>query len=577
MASTTVSLNLKLTDNWVIEDSVNEEIAPAYQQKVRPPKVGWISNILSTPEGLKSSTNHLDTTTFGLKNGAFTRTDSRLTKLVDTLGFVTYATTARFISNPQHFELSIFWKEGQLFNTIATDLSSTETSMHTHMTLFQNRTLVAFDDNTTLNGTLAGDDVTRGLFEVTVAVAGITLTRFALTGITMNTQNFRGITSFGNYVLLWNETTLFWSDPILFTEFTVGGSSLAGSQKVSEARGNLITIVPYPTGLIIYCAENIVSVQYSGDPTNPWIFTEIFNGASIGFAGTTPMVTRQEDSAIQYAYTSKGLLRVTANEATPLSTKLDNFLGNNYIELRAAVASNEIVHKYLSEDLNYPSKVRWIELVDNFLCICLGAEIADGVTLSQEFIDSHMIIINLTSGAMSSVQFQVAAVVSAMELPVIQTTAAAYIKSRRTNNLLLCAYRRNRQSSETFLVDLSNKSDNVEHSPHQEDIPGVDTIPNFIVGDISIKPNRLTEVLRVKLTGETMRRDAEGISIEDTRVKIFAYSSINGSTNPVEFIYYPSVDSYLGFIVGSDVEIEVRGTNFYLTDFEVEIQDGGRA
>jgi hypothetical protein len=96
------------------------------------------------------------------------------------------------------------------------------------------------------------------------------------------------------------------------------------------------------------------------------------------------------------------------------------------------------------------------------------------------------------------------------------------------------------------------------------------------IGNISLNPERDTELIAVKLFGTPLHVDRFNVEDETTRLRVFAYSSVRGLDTAVEFPYFPKVGKYLGFIVGDDIQVELRGSNFYLTDIELEVQDGGK-
>ena len=101
------------------------------------------------------------------------------------------------------------------------------------------------------------------------------------------------------------------------------------------------------------------------------------------------------------------------------------------------------------------------------------------------------------------------------------------------------------------------------------------------VWGIAFSPDALTEVISVKLVGSTMLVSdnpvpAEALAEEEaSRAEVYVYSEFRPATDPVKFIYNPATKLYVGFAVGREIEVEVRGHNFYLTDIEIEVQDGG--
>jgi hypothetical protein len=609
MPSTLITLDLRVSDNWVVDDTVNQEINPDFAQKPKPPRVGWTINTLNTPEGIKSFSpfpqNEIlnDTNTLVGDYG-----DYKIFTVISTNGEITYGIGKHETGANQIYTFDYITKDGGIgtpatyqpvmrLNNVGLLFATISFS-----TLFQNFTLHIFDEKSTFDpGVLIAGDVAavRGVFSMDLGLgANGTVIKHELTGIAISTLAYRGIASFGNYLIIWDNSTVFWSDPFDFTNFTIGGGSLAGNQKISEAKGEIISIVPFPSGLMIYCSQNIVTAVYSGDATNPWIFTELPNGTGVRLQNNVVLTSADEKSAAHYAFTSKGIVSVQQNGAQLLSDKLSAFVSSTNIEVKDIGSS-------LIETLNLTStlkpfaasptikthKVNFVTLLDDYLF--LGTGHPDKNSFVQFHPDGDLqwhpqeefklFILELSTGRLSTIQGRALAVGRDIRI----FTSAGFELNRiaqqgfNLSNKYVIAFAPVFDESGTkvqdeYLTSIDMGGQANLPADYQAQQPYLFRDAEVFVGDISIKPNRMTELLGVKLYGQTLLKDEFNVELESTRARVFAYSGVNGTTNPVEFTYYPSVDRYLGFIVGDDIQVEVRGPNFYLTDIEFEIQDGGR-
>ena len=400
MSSNIISVDLSNTDNWIVDDSTNEELSPNYQQKRREPKIGWTINTMPTPEGIKSTSLFFRDSFFTHRSSLPTNLLYTLDNFLDTIGNLTYSSVEFFppidplLGNG--FALKLQYNNN-LLTIVSRSSGAGELTLSKGITVFQNRSLVLFDNAMTFSNVIeAGDITTRGVFEVTITASDITVTKYALTGITIDFKTQYGFTSSGNYLIFWTLDTIFWSDPNDFTEFTIGGASLAGSQKITEAKGTIITIVAYPNGFVIYCTDNIINATYSGDATNPWIFTELSNSSSLIVADGLPLVTSDESSDIQFAYTSEGLVQVTSESTQTLSNKINQFLGTSYVETKE-VGESTIVHKALTTLSTRESKVKKLQLLGDRLFIITGTP--EDVVGTYD--DGRLYVLDLLSGKLT--------------------------------------------------------------------------------------------------------------------------------------------------------------------------------
>ena len=142
-----------------------------------------------------------------------------------------------------------------------------------------------------------------------------------------------GITSFGNYLITWDEDSIYWSNPLDFTEWTISEGG-AGFTSISEARGAILTVVPASDGIMVYCKGNIVYGAFSGDSNSPWIFSEVEGSGGLIAVGGNKLVTRDPETSTQIALTTKGMLQIVQDKAQALPAEINYFLSGNSVDFK---------------------------------------------------------------------------------------------------------------------------------------------------------------------------------------------------------------------------------------------------
>lgn len=139
-------------------------------------------------------------------------------------------------------------------------------------------------------------DFVAGTFDAQV-VSGISFT------------NILGVCSASQYLLLWTQDTLAWSDPANPLDF---GTSLAGSTQILANRGLLVQCLPITAGAIAYTTHNAISVNYTGNSNLPFAFVEIPNSAGIA---DSEHVAYEGTGNAHIAWTASGFMQVGSRNA----------------------------------------------------------------------------------------------------------------------------------------------------------------------------------------------------------------------------------------------------------------------
>lgn len=569
-----IKLDLRKVDDWNADDNEGSSASAYYQQKENPPRVGWTINTIPTLEGVRSS-NLFDRSEAG-KFPPVSNNQSNLFNidtLIDVHGNLTYLYVDGTLEPSTTYTAYALNPQGGSWAVLNSPIA-TANFQHQRHTLFQNRTLMMLGSASDNTGFLsrAGDTTsTNAFYDIDLTTATATL--YNVTGTSLAQTEKNGITSWGNYVILWNASTLFWSDPNVFSEFTVGGSSLAGSQKISEARGNIITIVPNALGFTVYCQDNVIQASYSGDSSNPWIFTEVTGGGGLLLLDGMPLVTRSENTSVQVAYTTKGLQVISTEEARPMPPAISDFVLQSYIDTKE-VGTSKVIRENLSPVVDKKPKLKNLYLSANKLFLTVGAAEEYIVTGFDQEKYGRLYVFDMQTGTIGMVSGDIISV--APEIEIVEFSANPDLHNRNriyAESYVLCRrikFNENTQFLRSQVLDLGGHSD----QPVTDDA-WVQRDAEIFLGNINLKPDKTSELIEVKLFGDTSLVPQSEGGDDATRAKVFVYSEYFPENAPKEFKYNARTDSYVGFAIGAELQVEIRGKYFYLTDIHLSVQAGG--
>jgi hypothetical protein len=230
--------------------------------------------------------------------------------------------------------------------------------------------------NVSIPGTWVGGNVTTatasgvtyicyekwGIYTVDL-VAGV-LTSASLSGIT--NANVVGMCAAANYLILHDGYTVYWSSATNPTDF-VPSLATGASSGVPTGIGGIITaITSLGTGFAVYTTVNIVLSSYSGNTRYPWIFREAPGGAG---SKDIEGITNTGDDGTNYAWTSSGLLKITAQGCNPVFPEVTDFLSGRIFE-DFVDATLSIESEYLLYDL----KVKLSYASSRYLVISYGKQ-----------------------------------------------------------------------------------------------------------------------------------------------------------------------------------------------------------
>jgi len=182
------------------------------------------------------------------------------------------------------------------------------------------------------------------------------------TGTTV--ADIRGIGAAGNYLLLFTEIEILWSNPSDPLNFDSSLNNGSGKQIPEDVRGAISCILPISGGAIIYTVRNAVAAYFTNNAATPFAFRGIDNSG--GVANHNQVAAESQDT-VQYVFGSGGIQRVSLAKAEGWSPELTDFLTSGRYEVWD-YDNHEIVESHIA---NYFA-VRTAIVSQRFLVISYG-------------------------------------------------------------------------------------------------------------------------------------------------------------------------------------------------------------
>jgi hypothetical protein len=128
------------------------------------------------------------------------------------------------------------------------------------------------------------------------------------------TSQIDGIFASRGRLLVWSnqQNLVAWSsltNPLDFAPSLITG---AGNTQIQDARGRITHCVPTLYGFIVYCEDNVIAAEYTGNLAAPWSFREIYNSSGII---SYEHVTRDNSVDTQFSWTDAGITKISDNVA----------------------------------------------------------------------------------------------------------------------------------------------------------------------------------------------------------------------------------------------------------------------
>lgn len=189
------------------------------------------------------------------------------------------------------------------------------------------------------------------------------LTPVAFAGITMT--NVKGICAANGYMIIWDSTSIAWSNSAVPTDFVPSIITGASVGSVNDAKGAIICCLPISGGLLVYCEKNIVGATYTGNAQFPYSFLEVPGSSGI----TTPEdVTWQANLAYHIVWSSSGLLQVAlTGAAEKIFPEFTSFIAGKVFE-----DFNETTLALTSQYLSTQLTVKLTIIENGMLALSIG-------------------------------------------------------------------------------------------------------------------------------------------------------------------------------------------------------------
>lgn len=498
-----------------------------------------------------------------------TQNQLKLQEVLDDLGNLSYVLFDESLLSGTTAKAHILSGDGD-WETIKTRAVSNQDYRVQQLTLFQNRSIMRWYSGDSVSGGWAA--LGSGANSVaTFNIPAKQLTLHTLTGISLDTIKPIGIVSWGNYLIFYTETNLYWSNPLDFKDFAPAIGA-GGTTKISEAQGPILAIVPNSRGLLIYCRKNIVACSFSGDSANPWVFNEVSNSTGILINRGEPLVSGNEQSAVQVAYTEAGLKLVSMEQMDDAWPELNQVLSTDYTEHRNPGDSTVQQYQYPRDTLDNNSyrqaKIRRLYMTGEWLLVLIGkpAGTADY---------NRLLGYNIQTQETTWIEGDIAALAPSINVykPPISAVGQHLKADNVPRSFTLVRYRADAVGAKhrTVVLDLVGTPPSAVASEGDWDFRA----SQVVIGRVKIRKGRKTRLHGIKFVGRISRIPADQGVDDATRMQVFAISVLNGYVLRKEFLYVPATNTYVGDIIGADVKIELVGKYFSLTEAQVFISDGG--
>lgn len=103
---------------------------------------------------------------------------------------------------------------------------------------------------------------------------------------------------------------------------------VAGTERILEVRGSINFCLPIANGFILYCSENAVAAQYTGNPLKPFTYREIPGSAGVQSFNDVAI----SNLGSHFAWTKSGFQEITVNRTQNIFPELTTFFRDRIVE-----------------------------------------------------------------------------------------------------------------------------------------------------------------------------------------------------------------------------------------------------
>lgn len=449
--------------------------------------------------------------------------------------------------------------------------------------IYQNRTLFLKDASTTL--TWPTTVVKTGAVNALNAFVEISgrapnVNYIEITGINLALPGtdgpVAGMCPYVNYVILWDNSRIYWNNPLSVGSYAPA-QGLGGSTKISEAKGNIVSVVAAPNGIMIYCKGNIVYGQDTGDSSNPFKFSEVVGAGGLLTQGGNKLVSYDSDSGFHVALTTAGLQLISETSSKTFPDVISKVLTGSYVDTKSPNSAKVVKKDVGSAAGIQRSIVKGVYLSQKTVFIYAAA----AIPLHDNIDNSRLFIYNIDTESVSIIEGDIPTITQRIDTSDVTTTATAQgsTKSGPLPNQFAFIRRivepvpgnmlQRQYSLGMRVLDFTNS--NLPIVSQRAEDKKFNLLPSLaLVGNISVSNDRLTAITSIKLIGDATRRDKE----ERASVRVYSPAEY-GYEYITTFEYQEIDDTYYGYIEGSELQVEVEGPYLYLQYILIEIAQGG--
>lgn len=152
-----------------------------------------------------------------------------------------------------------------------------------------------------------------------------------LTGL--DASQIRGICSAGNYMIAYDNATVYWGAADNILDFVPDLDTGADSMVPVDLRGQIVSCSQLPQGFMIYTTNNAISASYTNNITSPWVFREVAGSSGIVDA---EQVSSDENFAEHIVWSNAGLMQISRADAKLIHPEISDFLGGRVLEIPTA-------------------------------------------------------------------------------------------------------------------------------------------------------------------------------------------------------------------------------------------------
>lgn len=182
----------------------------------------------------------------------------------------------------------------------------------------------------------------------------------------LDTTKIKGICAGSNYVIAYDNATIYWGAADNVEDFTPDIETGADATIPLDLRGQIVTCVSIPQGFLIYTTTNVIAASYTSNLASPWIFKEIPGSAGVA---DVEQVSNEENFAEHIAWTQSGLMQINRIECKLIHGEVSDFLSGRLVEV-PSTDPTDIVPKLETMGTSFKVKVQLV--ASRYLVLSFG-------------------------------------------------------------------------------------------------------------------------------------------------------------------------------------------------------------